>query len=124
MNQNNSLVEQINDYLNQHKLSIMLMLAVFIFILSGDALRQVDMTAAPIDLGVLAVLPLSAITVIAFMMLSRWMIVFQWPVLHEFQENTLANTFKTLLPWQKVLIYFFFYLAVLFSFIMVTMSFM
>ena len=124
MNQVNQLFDQLSEYLHQHKLSILLMLSVFIFILSGDALRQIDMTAAPIDLGVLAVLPLSAISVIAFMMLSRWMIVFQWPALHEFQEHYLLNTFKTLLPWQKVLIYFSFYLAVLFSFILVTMSYL
>jgi len=124
MNQITQLFGQISEYLNHHKLSILLMFSIFIFILSGDALRQVDMTAAPIDLGVLAVLPLSAISVIAFMILSRWMISFQWPALHEFQENYLEKTFKTLLPWQKVLIYFSFYLAVLFSFILVTMSFM
>src|SRR5690606_13597298 len=124
MNQIYNLYEQVNEFVQQHKLSIMLILSTLIFILSGDALRQVDITAATIDLGVLAVLPLAAIAVISFMMLTQWIIAWQWPVLDEYQRNFLERTFKSLLSWQKVLIYFSFYLAILFSFIMVTMSFM
>lgn len=123
MNQVYNIIDQLNDYLTQYKLSMMLLLTLFVFVISGDALRQIDITAAPIDLGVLAVLPLSIITVILFMMLTQWMIAWQWPILHDFQLNFLHKTFKSLLAWQKAFIYFSFYLAVLFSFIMVLIAF-
>jgi len=124
MNPNYSIYEQLNYFFNQYKLSIMLALSVFIFILSGDILRQVDVSAAPIDLGVLAILPLSAITVISFMILTGWIIAWKWPVLNSYQHEFLERTFKSLLSWQKALIYFSFYLAVLYAFILVTMAFM
>lgn len=102
----------------------MLILSVLVFIASGDALRMIDMTAAPIDLGVLAVLPLSAITVISFIMLTEWLISWQWPVLDAYQRHFLEKTFKHLLSWQKALIYFSFFLALLYSFISVTKAFL
>jgi len=87
MNYLHTFFDQLNDFFNQYKLGIMLLLSILVFILSGDVLRQVDITAAPIDLGVLAVLPLSAITVISFMILTGWMIAWQWPVLNEYQHD-------------------------------------
>lgn len=108
----------------RYKLGIMLILSVLTFIASGDVLRMVDVTAAPIDLGILAVLPLSAITVISFLMLTEWLIAWQWPVLDSYQRNFLEKTFKHLLSWQKALIYFSFYLALLYSFISVTKAFL
>jgi len=124
MNTIYNLYDQLSYFFSRYKLTGMLLICILVFILSGDVLRTVDMTAAPIDLGVLAVLPLSAMTVIFFIILTRWIIAWQWPALNEYQQHFLEKTFKSLLPWQKVLIYFSFYLAVLFSFIMVTMSFM
>jgi len=124
MNYIHTIFDQLNYLIDRYKLSMMLLLSILVFIISGDALRQIDMTAAPIDLGVLAVLPLSAITVISFMRLTGWMIAWQWPILNEYQHNFLERTFKSLLSWQKALIYFSFYLAVLYAFILVTMAFM
>lgn len=111
-------------FAQRYKLGIMLILSVLTFIASGDVLRMVDVTAAPIDLGILAVLPLSAITVISFLMLTEWLIAWQWPVLDAYQRNFLEKTFKHLLSWQKALIYFSFYLALLYSFISVTKAFL
>jgi len=124
MNHIQTVFDQFNYFFNQHKLGLMLLLSILVFIFCGDTIRRIDITAAPIDLGVLAVIPLSAITVISFMILTGWMIAWQWPVLSEYQHDFLERTFKSLLSWQKVLIYFSFYLAVFYAFILATAAFM
>jgi len=111
-------------FVQRHKLSLTLIATLLLFVLSGDLLRKVDVSAAPIDPGILAILPLSAITVISFMMLSHLIIAWQWPVLDQFHIEYLERTFKSLSLWQKNVTYFSFYLAVLFAFVMVTLAYM
>ena len=124
MNTISHVYHALHEFVLRHKLSLTLMVTLLLFVLSGDLLRQVDVSAAPIDPGILAILPLSAITVISFMMLSHLVIAWQWPVLDQFHLQYLEQTFKSLPLWQKIFIYFSFYLAVLFAFVMVTLAYM
>ncbi len=124
MNTINLLYHALHDFVLRHRLSLTLIATLLLFVLSGDLIRKVDVSAAPIDPGILAVLPLSAITVISFMMLSHLVIAWQWPVLDQFHAEHLERTFKSLSLWQKSVTYFSFYLAVLFAFVMVTLAYM
>lgn len=124
MNTLSLLYQALHEFVLRHRLSLTLIATLLIFVLSGDLLRKVDISAAPIDPGILAILPLSAITVISFMMLSHLVIAWQWPVLDQFHLEFLERTFKSLQLWQKSLLYFSFYLAVLFAFVMVTLAYM
>lgn len=124
MNTINFLYHAMHEFWLRHKLSLTLVATLLLFVLSGDLLRKVDVSAAPIDPGILAILPLSAITVISFMMLSHLMIAWQWPVLNQFHLEYLERTFKSLQLWQKCLLYFSFYLAVLSVFVLVTLAYM
>jgi len=124
MNTISLLYHAMHVFVQRHKLSLTLIATLLLFVLSGDLLRKVDVSAAPIDPGILTILPLSAITVISFMMLSHLIIAWQWPVLDQFHIEYLERTFRSLSLWQKNVIYFSFYLAVLFAFVMVTLAYM
>lgn len=124
MNHIQIVFDQFKYFFNQHKLSLMLLLSILVFIFFGNTIRKIDIDTAPIDLGILAIISLSAITVIFFMILSGWMIAWKWPALNEYQHDFLEKTFNSLLSWQKVLIYFSFYLAVFYAFILAIAAFM
>ena len=119
-----SLSRSVSDFVRSNKRGILLILSLLTFIAAGDILRMVDVTAAAIDLGILAVLPLAAVTVVGFLVLTEWLIAWQWPVLDVYQRYFLEKTFKQLVSWQKVLVYFSFYLALLFAFISITRAFL
>ncbi|MFB5944251.1 hypothetical protein [Albibacterium profundi] len=119
-----SVRRSVSDFVRSNKRGILLILSLLTFIAAGDILRMVDVTAAAIDLGILAVLPLAALTVIGFLLLTEWLIAWQWPVLDVYQRYFLEKTFKQLVSWQKVLVYFSFYLALLFAFISITRAFL
>ncbi|HEY0669623.1 MAG TPA: hypothetical protein VGD22_15680 [Sphingobacteriaceae bacterium] len=79
--------------------------------------RKIDVTSAPIDPGALSAIIMAILALMAFKAVTWWVINIIWPVLSEYSKNHFERNFKSLLPWQKVLIYLSFYLLLLYSFI-------
>lgn len=109
----------IHQFLSRYAATLALGLSLLLFWLSPRIVRQLDFTAAPIDLGILTALPLTALTVLAFTGLTGLIIRSQWPVLTDYQQQFFEHTFKSLLSWQKVVIYIGLFLSLFYAFIVV-----
>ncbi|SEM30252.1 hypothetical protein SAMN05216436_103148 [bacterium A37T11] len=108
---------QISDFLRKYVLTLALGISLLLYWASQYVLRGLDVTSAPIDPGVLSAIPLTVLAVLTFMALTGPIIRQQWPVLDTYQEIFFEHTFKTLLSWQKVVIYLCLYLSLLFAFV-------
>ena len=95
---------------------IVLITAFFLF---PYLVRQVDVTAASIDPGIISALILSAIAILAFKALTWWLIKVIWPVFAEYSEQQFENNFRSMRTGQKVMIYLSFYLLLFYAFILV-----
>jgi hypothetical protein len=108
--------------LEKYKMLILFGFTLFLFIKFPPVLRWFDFSAAPIDLGILTVVPLVVMLVLTFIMLTNILIAHYWPVLAEYAEYYLSGTFKSLESWQKVSFYMVFYLGLLFAFVVTLLA--
>ena len=90
---------------------------LLIFLVSPQLLRTVDLTAAPLDPGVLSILIVAVLAVLLFQALTWATLKLIWPVFTNYSQFHFEQNFKNLLPWQKILIYLSFYLFLLYSFV-------
>lgn len=79
--------------------------------------RRIDITSAPIDPGALSAVIMAILSLLAFKAVTWWLINTIWPVLAEYSREHFERNFKSLMSWQKVVIYLSFYLLLLYSFI-------
>ena len=79
--------------------------------------RRIDITSAPIDPGALSAVIMAILSLMAFKAVTWWLINIIWPVLAEYSKEHFERNFKSLLSWQKVIIYLGFYLLLLYSFV-------
>ena len=79
--------------------------------------RHIDVTAAPLDPGILSVVIMAVLSFLVFKALTWWLIRIIWPVFAEYSELCFEENFMSLLSWQKVVIYLAFYLFLLFGFV-------
>lgn len=82
---------------------LMLVLSVFLF--SGPLLRLLDPVAAVVDIGALSLVLLGLLAGLCFVTVSRWLLGLLWPVFREFNQHHFEPIFKSLRPWQKIVIY-------------------
>lgn len=79
--------------------------------------RMLAAGSIAIDPGVLTAVILTILSVLLFQAITWWLIKTIWPVLAQYATENFEQNFKSLLPWQKVIIYLSFYLLLFFSFI-------
>lgn len=94
---------------------LVLPLVVLAFIISGPVLRLVDPFAASPDIGILGLLVFGLLSGLAMVIISRWLLELLWPVFREFRKHHLEPIFKSLLPWQKLIIYLACYFLLLYA---------
>lgn len=98
---------------------LLLSLSLFaLFILSGPLLRLIDPFAASPDLGVLGLVLLGLLSGLAIIAVSRWLLGLLWPVFRDFRNYHFEPIFKSLLPWQKIIIYLTCYFLLLYAFVL------
>lgn len=114
--------EFILEQLNRYKISIAFSLALILFIKFPPVLRWIDFSAASIDVGVLTLIPLVVLMILTFILLTNVLIAHYWPVLAEYAEVYLQETFKSLLSWQKMSFYMVFFLGLLYAFVWVLVA--
>lgn len=98
----------------EHGLLLMVFAAFLVF---PRLSRQIDVTSAPLDPGILSIVIMAVLSFLIFKALSWWLIRIIWPVFAEYSELHFERNFKSLLSWQKVLIYLGFYLCLLMGFV-------
>jgi len=91
--------------------------AIFLFLYFPGLSRLIDITSAPIDPGALSAVIMAILSLLAFKAVTWWLINIIWPVFAEYSKEHFEQNFKSLLPWQKVIIYLAFYLLLLYSFV-------
>jgi len=95
-----------------------LLLNIIFFICFPSLIREVDVTAAPVDPGILSVLILAMFAVILFKAATWGLIRMIWPALATYSSESFEQDFNSLKPIYKVCIYLSFYLCLLFLFIL------
>lgn len=90
---------------------------VVVFLLFPQLSRLVDVTSAPIDAGALSAPVLAISALLIFKAITWWLIRSIWPVFREYSNEHFERNFKSLLSWQKVIIYLGFYLLLLYAFV-------
>ena len=93
------------------------LLTFLLFVLSGPLLRLIDPFAAAPDLGVLGLVLLGLLSGLGFIAVSRWLLGLLWPVFRDFRNYHFEPIFKSLLPWQKIIIYLACYFLLLYAFV-------
>ena len=101
--------------IKKEHLTIIFVLVLFLYFPSLS--RQIDITSAPIDPGALSAVIMAILSLLAFKAVTWWLINIIWPVLAEYSKEHFERNFKSLLSWQKVIIYLGFYLLLLYSFV-------
>lgn len=91
---------------------------LIIFVWSGPLLRLIDPFAASPDLGVLGLVLLGLLSGLAIIAVSRWLLGLLWPVFRDFRNYHFEPIFKSLLPWQKIIIYLTCYFLLLYAFVL------
>ena len=79
--------------------------------------RLIDVTSAPIDPGALSAVLLAVGALLIFKTVTWWLIRAIWPVLEEYSQEHFERNFKSLVSWQKVVIYLSFYMLLLYAFV-------
>jgi len=90
---------------------------LILFVWSGPLLRLIDPLAAAPDIGVLGLTLLGLLSGLGFIAVSHWLLGLLWPVFRDFHNYHFEPIFKSLLPWQKVLIYLACYFLLLYAFV-------
>lgn len=94
-----------------------ILVIVLIFLLFPYMIRKVDVTAAAIDPGIFSAIILAVSAILIFQAVTWWILTAIWPVFMEYSNEHFERNFKSLLSWQKVIIYLAFYLLLLFAFV-------
>lgn len=92
-------------------------MAVVLFLFCGPLLRLVDPVAAVVDLGVLSLLLLGLLAGVGFIAASSWLLGLLWPVFRDFRNHHFEPIFKSLIPWQKIVIYLGCFFLLLYAFV-------
>ena len=95
----------------------LLSLTLLIFVAFPWLVRWIDAGAAPVDPGALSMILMALLAFLTFKAATWWLIRIIWPVFAEYSSQHFERNFKSLLSWQKVLIYLGFYLLLLFGFV-------
>lgn len=90
---------------------------LILFVWSGPLLRLIDPLAAAPDIGVLGLVLLGLLSGLAFIAISHWLLGLMWPVFRDFRNYHFEPIFKSLLPWQKIIIYLACYFLLLYAFV-------
>lgn len=90
---------------------------LLIFLFCGPLLRLIDPVAAVVDVGALSLLLLSLLAGLCFVAVSHWLLGLLWPVFRAFGRHHFVPVFKSLLPWQKIVIFLGCYFLLLFAFV-------
>ncbi|MDX3916346.1 MULTISPECIES: hypothetical protein [Olivibacter] len=101
----------------KYLLTTLLIASILAYIAYQPLIRLVDVTAAPIDYGVLSAILVAAVAVLSFVQLCLWVLHRHWPFLGEYAAEHFERNFKSLLSWQKVGVYLGFFLALLYAFV-------
>jgi hypothetical protein len=80
---------------------------------------MVDSSAAAIDPGIYSAIILAVSAILIFKAGTWWIIKVIWPVFAEYSNQQFERNFKSLITWQKVLIYLGFYLSIFYAFVIV-----
>lgn len=91
---------------------------LILFVWSGPLLRLIDPLAAAPDIGVLGLTLLGLLSGLAIIAVSRWLLGLLWPVFRDFRNYHFEPIFKSLLPWQKIIIYLTCYFLLLYAFVL------
>ncbi|WP_036601025.1 hypothetical protein [Olivibacter sitiensis] len=110
-------MEQLQIDIKKHSIVLLFSLMMVGYFIFPPVVRMVDITSAPIDPGILSAILLAAISVCSFILLSLWLLHRHWPVLGEYASEHLERNFKSLLSWQKVVIYFALFVLLLYAFV-------
>jgi len=92
---------------------------ILIFLIYPYFIRQIDVTAASIDPGIISAIILAIFAILIFKSATWWIIKAIWPVFAHYSEHNFETNFKSLSAGQKVVIYLVFYLVVMCGFIWV-----
>lgn len=96
-----------------------ILVIIMIFLLFPYFIRRIDVTAAAIDPGIFSAIILAVSAVLIFKAVTWWIIKAIWPVFAEYSNKHFERNFKSLITWQKVVIYLGFYLLLLYAFVIV-----
>ena len=89
------------------------------FLVFPYIIRQLDITAAAIDPGIISAVILAAVAILIFKALTWWLIKVIWPVFADFSEQQFEGNFRSMQSGQKVIIYLSFYMLILYAFVVV-----
>lgn len=95
---------------------------ILIFFLFPYFIREIDVSAAAIDPGIFSAIILAVLAVLIFKTATWWLIKTIWPVFAEYSDEHFERNFKSLISWQKVVIYLGFYLLILYAFVVILAS--
>lgn len=95
---------------------------ILVFFLFPYLVREIDVSAAAIDPGIFSAIILTVLAVLIFKTATWWLIKTIWPVFAEYSDEHLERNFKSLITWQKVVIYLSFYLLILYAFVVILAS--
>ncbi|WP_134089170.1 hypothetical protein [Olivibacter sp. XZL3] len=101
----------------KYLLITLLIASILAYLVYQPLIRLVDVTAAPIDYGILSAILVAAVAVLSFVQLCLWVLHRHWPFLGEYAAEHFERNFKSLLSWQKVGFYLGFFLALLYAFV-------
>lgn len=90
---------------------------LILFMYSGPILRAADPAAAAADPGILSLIVLAVLALLAFIALSLWLLGLLWPVFRDYRNLHFKINFKTLLPWQKIMVYLLSFFLLLYAFV-------
>ena len=101
----------------KYLLFTLLLATVLAYLFFQPLIRVIDITAAPIDYGILSAVLVASIAVLSFVQLCLWVLHQNWPFLGKYAAEHFERNFKSLLSWQKVGFYLGFFLALLYAFV-------
>jgi len=96
-----------------------IIIVVTAFLVFPYIIRQLDITAAAIDPGIISAVILAAVAILIFKALTWWLIKVIWPVFADFSEQQFESNFRSMQSGQKVIIYLSFYMLILYAFVVV-----
>lgn len=92
-------------------------LLLLLFLYSGPLLRLIDPTAAVMDIGALSLPLLALVAALGFVAISHWLLGLLWPVFRDFRKHHFEPIFKSLRPWQKIILYLCCFFLLLYAFV-------
>ena len=98
-------------------LAIAIVALALLFTFAGPLLRQLDPTAAAVDIGVVSLVLLALLALALFVGVSRWLLGLLWPVLRDYHHHHFTPNFKSLQPWQKLGFYLVIFFGLLYAFV-------